>query len=394
MKKSQKTKGKRPLQILFLPVDDGGCGWQRVRMYEEELQSRDNVKCYLMDGKEDANDQVDMIKNADVVVGRLGDYQYFKLIKEDIDPNKIMVFDHDDNTMEVLPTSEHYKEFGTEDAWVQKDGTLIPVWATGLTEGFNRYRNLAGQMNLMYILGVADLITSPVENLLEYYKQFGSQNVKTGIIRNCLDFDMYPEGEFIRKDKKEGEIRIGWEGGVSHMGDWNEIKEPLAKVMAKYPEVRLYIHGSYYKNQFKEFEDRIIRGGWYPFKGYTFKIKTMGLDGAIIPLESKSFNEYKSELKFAEFSGLELPCLVKDMLPYSPYLKEGENAWTYKTKDEFESQLTDMIEDIKNGKKKCNKFVTNAKKWIHEDRDIVKGADKMIELYKSILPEDVQIQLM
>lgn len=402
MNKSQKSpkKGKRPLQILFLPVDDGGCGWQRIRMYHDAIQGRSDVRSYLMDGKEEGNKQIELIQNADVVVGRLGDFSYYKLIKEDIDPNKPMVFDHDDNTMEVLPTSEHYKEFGTEDAWaILKDekGNItqqVPVWVTGITEGFNRYKNISGHMSLLYILAVADLITAPVENLLEFYLKYGNSNVKGGILHNCLDFDMYPEGEFIPKDKKEGEIRIGWEGGVSHMGDWQEIKAPLERVMAKYPEVTLYIHGSYYKNQFKAFKDRIIRGAWYPFRGYTFKIKTMGLDGAVIPLESRPFNEFKSELKFTEFSGLEVPCLVKNMLPYSRVIKEGENCWTYKTEEEFEKQLVDMIEDIKAGKKKCNKFVTNAKKWIHEERDIKNEIDKMIELYKSILPEDVLIQLM
>ena len=330
MNKSHK-KGKRPLQILYLPVDDGGCGWQRVRLFDEAFKQREDVRSYLMDGKEDPDKQMDMIRNADVVVGRLGDYQYFKLIKEDIDPNKPLVFDHDDNTMEVLPTSEHYREFGTEDAWVKRDNDIIPVWVTGMTEGFNRYRNVQGQMNLLYMLAAADMITTPVQNLLEYYMQFGSKNVKGAVIPNCLNFDLYPEGEFVAKDKFKGEIRLGWEGGVSHLGDWKEIQKPLERVMEKYPEVTLYIQGSYYKNQFKAFADRIIRAPWFPYRGYTFKMKTAGLDGVIIPLESKAFNEYKSELKFTESTGLGLPCIVKDMLPYSRVIKDGENCWTFKT---------------------------------------------------------------
>ncbi|HOW16634.1 MAG TPA: hypothetical protein PK443_02870, partial [bacterium] len=152
MSKKSKVKGKRPLQVLFLPIDDGGCGWYRIRQFDEAFKFREDVRSYLMDGKEEAEKQVEMINAADIVVGRLGDYQYFKLIKEDIAPDKKMVFDHDDNTMEVLPTSEHYKEFGTEDAWALLNGNLKPVWVTGLTEDFNRYKNLSSQMNLLYIL--------------------------------------------------------------------------------------------------------------------------------------------------------------------------------------------------------------------------------------------------
>jgi hypothetical protein len=388
---SKKTKGKRPLQVLFLPVDDGGCGWYRIRQFDEAFKYRDDVRSYLMDGKEDSDKQVQMINSADVVVGRLGDYQYYKLIKEELAPDKKMVFDHDDNTMEVLPTSEHYKEFGTEDAWALVQGNLRPIWVTGLTEGFNRYRNLSAQMNLLYILACADLITAPVQKLLDFYLQFGSKEVIGGLSLNSINFDMYPEGDFRPKDKKKGEIRLGWHGGVSHMGDWDEIKESLAKVLADYPEVTLHIIGSYYKNQFKEVEDKITRYPWYPFRGYTFRLKTLGLDGAIIPLESKDFNEYKSEIKFSEFSALGVPCVVKNMLPYSEVITE-DNSYPYKDNEEFEIKLRAMIEDIKANKVQSK--VKVAKEWVKRDRDIAKEAGKLVQLYKSILPEDTQRELL
>lgn len=390
MSKKSKTKGKRQLQVLFLPADEGGCGWYRIKQFDEAFKFRDDVKSYLMDGKEPSNEQLELIKSADVVVGRLYDYQYFKLIKEEIDPNKKVVFDHDDNTMEVLPTSEHYKEFGTEDAWALVNGVLKPVWVTGLTEGFNRYKNLSAQMNLLYILASADLITSPVQKLLDLYQQFGSRDVKTGIVHNALNYDLYPEGEFIPKDKKKGEIRIGWQGGVSHLGDWEEIKEPLVRVLKDYPEVTLHIVGSYYKNQFIDIADRITRYPWYPFRGYTFRMKTIGLDGAIIPLESKPFNEYKSEVKFTEFSALEVPCVVKNMLPYSLVVNE-KNSYPYKNKEEFEVKFRAMLEDIKSGK--AQNKVIEGKKWVKEERSLEKEAGEVVKLYKSILPEETQREL-
>jgi len=390
MSKKSKTKGKRPLQVLFLPADEGGCGWYRIKQFDEAFKFRDDVKSYLMDGKEPVDKQMELIKSADVVVGRLYDYQYFKLIKEEIDPNKKIVFDHDDNTMEVLPTSEHYKEFGTEDAWALVNGNLKPVWVTGLTEGFNRYKNLSLQMNLLYILASADLITSPVQKLLDLYQQFGSRDVKTGIVHNALNFDLYPEGEFIPKDKKKGEIRIGWQGGISHLGDWEEIKEPMARVLADYPEVTLHIMGSYYRNQFKDFEDRITRYPWYPFKAYTYRLKTLGLDGAIIPLEDKPFNEYKSEVKFTEFTALGVPSIVKNMLPYSLVVNEN-NSYPYKNEEEFEVKFRAMLEDIKSGK--AQNRVIEGKKWVKEERSLEKEAGEVVKLYKSILPEETQREL-
>ena len=99
---------------------------------------------------------------------------------------------------------------GRESAFVDGEDSDT-IWVTGLTEGFNRYKNLSLQMNLLYILASADLITSPVQKLLDFYQQFGSRDVKAGIVHNALNFDLYPEGEFVPKDKKRGEIRIGWQ---------------------------------------------------------------------------------------------------------------------------------------------------------------------------------------
>lgn len=390
-KKSKKNKGKRPLQVLFLPTDDGGCGWYRIRQFDEAFKKREDVRSYLMDGKEPSEQQLEMIDSADVIVGRLADYQYFKMIKEEINPHKPMVFDHDDNTMEVLPTSEHYKEFGTEDAWAVLNGSVRPVWVTGQTEGFNRYQNLSGQMNLLYILASADLITAPVQNLLDYYMQYKSKSCVGGIVKNALNPDLYPEGTFTPRDKKKGEIRIGWQGGVSHLGDWEEIKEPLIRVLKDYPGVTLHILGSYYKNQFKEVADRVTRYPWYPFRGYTYRIKTMGLDGAIIPLESKPFNEFKSEVKFSEFAMMEVPCVVKNMLPYSRVVTE-DNSYPFKDNEEFEVKLRAMIEDIKSGRVK--EKVKVAKEWVKRDRNIDKEAGEVVKLYKSILPEETQVELL
>lgn len=380
---------KRPLRVLFLPVDDGGCGWYRIRTWHEHFQLRDDVESYLMNGKEDK--QLELINRSDIIVARLGATGYVKELKTNIDPKKPVVFDHDDNTFEVLPTSEHYREFGTQDVYVQyEDGSTKPVWISGETEGFNAYRNLWGQMGLIFMLGSADLITSPVSNLTQYFMKFARDDAKGGVVPNSIDLSMYPQGEFRPKDKKKGEIRIGWQGGVSHMGDWQEISEALANVMGNYPEVTLHIMGSYYKNQFKKFDDRITYYPWTPWKGYTYRLKTMGLDGAIIPLENQPFNEYKSEVKFTEFSQIGVPILVKDMLPYSAVAVGGKNAWTYKTPKDFEEYFTKMIEDIKSGGKKAREFVKVNQKWIKEERNIEKNAGKVVELYKSILPEEVR----
>ena len=381
---------KRPLQVLYLPVDDGGCGWMRIRQWHEAFHKRDDVISVIMTGKEDPQEQTELIQNADVIVSRMPGLEYVKLIKTTIAPEKPIVFDHDDNTMEVLPTSEHYAEFGTQDAYAKKGDEVIPVWVTGETEGFNRYKNLWGQMGLIWMLGVVDMITSTVPNLLDHFMKYAGEGCKGATISNCLNLDRYPQGEFIPEDKKKNEIRLGWQGGVSHLGDWQPLSEALGRVLDDHPEVTLHILGSYYKGAFKDFKDKITYYPWYPFKAYSFVLKTMGLDGAIIPLSDDSFNEYKSDIKFVEFSRLQVPCLVKDMLPYSRVVERSKNAWTYKTVEDFEKSLRLMIEDIKSGGKKSKKYMETANKWVEENRNVDDVAGDVVKLYKSIVPEEIR----
>ena len=82
------------------------------------------------------------------------------------------------------------------------------------------------------------------------------------------------------------------------------------------------------------------------------------------------------------------------MLPYSRVVKDGVNCWAFKTPEEFEVKLTEMIEDIKNGKEKCNKYATEANRWVKAERDIKNEARRLVEIYKSLLPEDLRIELM
>lgn len=385
---------KRPLKVLFLPVDDGGCGWYRVRQLHEAFRSLETVESVMPDPRVDDEEYlIRAIDECDVVVARTAGFKYVKLIKEQIDPYKPIIFDHDDNTMDLLPTNEHYFDFGTQDAWTVDKGVETPVWVTG-QNGFNKYKNYGGQLSLMYLLWAADMITAPVPQLLKYYSQFTQQQCLMGVVPNMIDSTNFPDGKIVNSSKKGGEIRIGWQGGVSHLGDWKTVNTALHNVLKDYPEVSFHIMGSYYGGLFNDIKDRLTFYGWVPFKGYTFKMASMDLDIALIPLQEAAFNTYKSEVKFSEFAKLQVPVLVKDMLPYSAVCEDGNNCFAYKDEEEFEKKLRMMIEDIKKGGKRCSYVAKNAKKWVDKERDLDKKVQGVVDLYKTVLSQDVLDELL
>jgi hypothetical protein len=79
------------------------------------------------------------------------------------------------------------------------------------------------------------------------------------------------------------------------------------------------------------------------------------------------------------------------MLPYSKVVTE-ENSYPYKDNVEFEKQLRAMIEDIKS--KKAQNKVKIGQEWVKNEREISKEAGKLVKLYKSILPEETQRELL
>lgn len=393
---------KRLLKVLFLPADDGGCGYHRIRMWNKAFQDLKVADSQLLDPGEDEKEVRLAIDAADVVVSRLNTLPYLKLIKQTW-PNKVVVFDHDDNTLEVKPSNPSYKDYGTMDIWVDsKDVTqtdfyknqtmgvklkmeekgALPLWATGITPGFNRYLNLEQHVGLIYSLLACNLATSPAPTLTTMWARY-SDFVAT--IPNCLDFSYYPDVEVKRKRDK-GEIRMGWSGGSSHSADWKSVMPVVKKMIKKYPRLKVVICGSYFPENFKDIEDNVEYHPWTKWEAHAYRMKLMDLDFALIPLaDDESFNIYKSELKMMEFAALKIPMIIKDQLPYSPFIEKGKNCLAYKTEAELEKCMEKMIAGLY-----PTDMVANAYEWVTSERDILKVAPKVVAIYKSLLPTKVQ----
>lgn len=396
----------RLLKVLFLPADDGGCGNHRVRMWDTAFRRLKIADSLLINTDTDEKEVREAIESADIVVARLNTLPYIKIIKNNW-PDKIVIFDHDDNTLEVKPSNPSYKDFGTMDVWVktedykktefykkasigvqlkiQEKGAL-PLWVTGITPEFNRYANLENQVGLLYALTACDVATSPTDTLSELWSRY-CDNVMT--IPNCLDFSYYPDVEVKRK-REEGEIRIGWSGGASHSGDWNTVMPVIKELIKEYPKLKLVINGSNFPEHFKEIEKNLEYHAWTKWEAHPYKLKLLDLDIALIPLaEDEDFNKYKSELKMEEFAALKVPIVVKNQLPYSSYIQDKKNCMAYGTSKELKKALQTLIND----KKLRKELATNAYAWVRENRDIDDIAPRVVEAYKQLLPQRIQKEI-
>jgi glycosyltransferase involved in cell wall biosynthesis len=86
-----------------------------------------------------------------------------------------------------------------------------------------------------------------------------------------------------------------------------------------------------------------------------------------------------------EFAALKVPMIIKDQLPYSPYIKKGENCLAYKTEEELDKCLELMVK----GKNK-DRMIENAYEWVTTHRNVDNIAKDLVKVYKSLTPEKTQ----
>ena len=366
-----KLEGGLP-KILALPCDDGGCGWYRVRQILAKMNELEIATTHVVDEKKDTGEELEeAITYADAVITRneVSHQRIMAVMREKL-PDKRFIFDHDDNTFLIQPSNEHYKDHGVMDVVDEKTG--IELWKTG-ERGFDAYENRKKRVALEYLLEQSTLNTAPTKRLAELW---GTYNGNGKMVPNCINFEWYPDVT-VRDNTKGDELRIGWQGGVSHAGDFREVGKEVAKVMRKNKNVVYYSIGAFWKVFFKGVEDRCRILPWTAFRAHPYRMLTFDLDIAIIPLQDVEFNYFKSEVKFSEFAALKVPCLVKNEDPYKDFIEDGVTAMAYNSEKEFGEKLTELVRN--EGLRK--KLVKNAYDWVRAERDLDKWAPKILDTY-------------
>jgi len=290
--------------------------------------------------------------------------------------------DSDDNTHFVNPTNPAFSRLGTRIInmkgeveilkpgepvmMVNEQGDKFPLWQDG-KDGFDIARNLdrISYLDKCYELSNGLSFTSP--RLRDYWASV-LKNKNMYVFPNSVCFEDYPE---IRTLKDKGVVRVLWQGGDSHYGDWYSLRDVLSPVSKKFPEVRWVIWGSVYPFIHKEIpSNQMIAEEWIHYDAYRLRLATLNFDFAVAPLVNNMFNLGKSAIKFYEAAALPepRPILAARVPPYSDEIIDGETGMLYSDNDEFKLKFETLVRDAKL-RKKLGKA---AKEWVGEHRQINK----------------------
>ncbi len=247
------------------------------------------------------------------LVQRLNTLPFLRRIKEFIRENKKngrIVVDFDDNVFKVSPLSNHYMDYGTENFQIQfPDGTTHDAWKDGVN-GFDIKKNRDRLEDVKRVISGADMITVTTPILAEVFREY-NENVR--VLPNCIDLNDWKRLPLVKSEK---EVKLYWGGGMSHWEDLLLLRGPLKQIFSKYPNAKIVMLGWMPDGFADTFPGRVEFQEWSNFYAYSYKVASLGIDIALIPLVDNDFNRCKSPIKWIEMSSLQIPSVVSYCSPY------------------------------------------------------------------------------
>lgn len=370
----------KPLKIISLEVDKGGCGQYRVRQPLQMISNFTDSETHVLDKYKDSEmTMLEVLAVADIILVRPGAEvlipKYKEIIKDYCKGRKIpykfkWVYDIDDNVEIISPYNYHYEAFGVEEYYDKNAKKWL--WRDGV-DNFDLQKNRKQFASYQWGMKNADMITVTTQKLKDYALKY---NKVVEILPNRIDLSQWWKLPF----KKNRKLRIGWSGGLSHYEDWHSIKEPINKLMRKY-NFTLVLFGQAFPGLINDdVKDQLESHPWVHFKAHSYRAMCMNLDIAVIPLADGPFNENKSVIKYLEFSAMGIPCVIKDMLPYSEVINE-KNSMPYKSAKDFEEQLEKLILN----EKLRESISREAYETLEKGFSAKEGAEPRVEAYRKIL---------
>lgn len=349
------------LKILAITRDYGACTHIRIRQVVNEMERKNLAKVWSFDVKnclpEAENIFYEGAHHADVIwFGRSVSKHVVDSVVELQKMGKKVIFDLDDNVFDLSPWSAHYGTFGTEEVFI--DGKA--VWKDKVN--INIPDNKKRQEYYKEFLSVSSAISVTTPVLMDYYKPYSK---KIFVFPNAMDMKLWDCGQTIQRDPNQ--VRILWQGGVSHYEDFWEIIEVIPEITKKYPQVHWMMMGASWEFFWKDVpKDRYEYIDWVHIEGYPYRMKLAGADIGIAPLRDTRFNRCKSSIKFYEHAAMGIPTVASNIPPYSDDIHDGKNGYLANTKEEWMEKLSRLIEDSL----ERNRMGEAAKKYVERDRSV------------------------
>lgn len=291
-----------------------------------------------------------------------------------------LIYDTDDNNDFVHPFNTTFASMGVRgypDARLLKPGEGLEITdhkgnsLGGYVDQETKYdnipfdvaRNLQTMKTRHQIMRECHGVTVPSPTLARYIRDvIGQPNVY--VFPNTIVPGHF---ENIRAVRTGDEVRILWQGGMSHWIDWYPLRDVLKLLSEKYRgKIKWVIFGEWFNWIHENIPDDMVEHHpWVEYDAYKLKRGLLNIDINLCPLANNVFNACKSAIKAYEGTLWEQPevVLASKTSTYSE-IEDGKTGLMYSTPEEFVQQLSTLIEQPELRKRLADAW----KEWVFANR--------------------------
>ena len=357
--------------------DRGACTRLRIWQPLKRIHRLGLAKTHTVEPTD--GDVEEILDKTDIAVSGRGSGDRFHNIMRRIQAKGVkVVYDMDDNYMEIHPLSPHYKQLGIMPVDLEHpDGRCAPLWQDG-TAGFDIKKNRETRMGFPPVIGQADCVTVSTEPLHKVYSRF---NDNVHVVPNALDFRLW--GGYVPKHP-DGKVRILYTGAANHQEDFLFIREPLEEIQKRHDNVVIVFVGTDWKHMGSDLDySRIEVHEWVDFCAYPYLIKYLACDIGLAPISVDQFNNCRSELKWMEYSARKMATVATNYGPYKRAMKDGETGLLVMEPEEWVEAISALVEKPRLGEMLAH----NAYKtiWRHHNLDFI--VEKWMDVFNQLIEE-------
>ncbi len=220
---------------------------------------------------------------------------------------------------------------------------------------------------------IADKVTT-TNNYLA--KKLSEHNKEVVVLPNFVDLERWDLPKLTNDSET---VRIGWAGSMTHYDDLKMIINPLKRICAEFPQVRLIFVGD--QRIGKYFDTCPVEAmEGVDFNAWPARLHGLRLDIGLAPLRDTEFNRCKSPIKFYEYS------IAKIAGVYSPTVYnfrgfDGTFGLIAKTEDEWYGAIKNLILN----KSLREDIVHHAYAHVKGRKSLKKNIHQWIKAYNSLI---------
>ena len=207
---------------------------------------------------------------------------------------------------------------------------------------------------ILQLLSNSNCVWTSTDNLAQYLQPY-CQKITT--IKNYLNKDLL----VVKKQevKTNEKFKILYMGTTSHKMDLEFVIKNFEALISKGLSFELYLLGINDKDYLQEWI-KILKPPSYidSYPNFMQWMKTLGpFDLGIAPLESSTFNECKSDIKFWDYTSIGIPILASKIGAYCLIIEHGKNGLL------ADNSKNDWIKNVSwaiNNRGKLKNLITNA----------------------------------